>query len=214
MTEMYYAKPDLCKKYLSSWVRDHKKYKKKGKIKYIFYAISVLIIIRYLLTGFTSYEEEGIPFILLCALLGVLIGMWPFLIGYAIDERIRKKIAHRYIGGEKEAIQLFDDHIEYSFNMAGEPEVARHIYYMYTEDFKCARYDSKHHMLVFIGKAKLENYDDFANKKMNKELPISEMPEGSAYGIFMGYTNEEELVNRIKSMATNIKDAECNFDFE
>ena len=212
MTEMYYAKPELCKKYLASWVRDHEKYKKKGKIKLIFYAISALIIIYYLVYGIAA--NEGILFTLLSVFLGFLIGLFPFLIGYAIDEKIRKKIAQRYIGGEKEAIQLFDDHLEYSFNMVGEPEVARHIYYMYSEDFKCARYDSKHHMLMLIGKAKQENYEDFANKKFNKELPILELPEGSAHGIFMGFTNEEEIVNKIKSMATNIKDAECNFDFE
>ncbi len=85
--------------------------------------------------------------------------------------------------------------MEYSFNIAGESEEARHIYYMNSEDFKCARYDSKHHLMMLIGKAKQENYDDYANKKMNKELPIWEMPEGSAYGIFMGYTNEEELTD-------------------
>lgn len=199
----YEINESIKKKLLKLWMKDLPDYKKKRTISNIFFIITILFFLGFiLLLTVATIVEPGSEMTVGIFALGVgsgsFSGLFPLMIGYSI--RTKAKIEYGYPFNKKtqEVLYVFDEGIEFMYHDVDRDNPdSLDVYRIPVENIFGVGYDSKHGIITIIGKGSLTFYDDYFSRKINYRLRAGTIYNDSAYTFILGREDRDKIVEEI-----------------
>ena len=206
MKKDYFGSSDKKKLYIRNWVESNSEFKKKKKISIIFKIVALLVLLvcvigpAIILIG----EKNIMQGIVAGGVVGLIIGLIPFLIGDSIKIKAFNECGKPYVNVLQECLRIYEDGVEYLYhNSTSEYSESMDVYRIPIENVNAVNYNSDFHIVTIIGEGELLAYDDYVAKRINHQKSQGKFYSNTPYSFICAFDDETEIVNTLKSMAKN-----------
>ena len=212
-SDIYEINPRERKQYLKQFLHRQKRYRVNLSVGIVLYVVSLVIVcgftVLFTVRGSQANNKFDIPAPIIGALMGLAVGVTPFIIGQSIIATAKRGYGRPFSERSKEFIKLEADGLSYGYHPTRDASFEEMIVYQIPyQDIRGIHFDQDTKVLTILGRGTITVFDDLLMTCKSNDRSGKILHEGSAYQIMLANKSADQLVKLIEEKIARRQDIE------